>query len=108
MNTRKIPYRYAMLLCFAALVLVMNPVWHAIAHSHFDQPFETEQVSDTNWAAADLCPYCDAVPQQIAPIGLQSNIVPADFYSELKETDDLYHDLRLRVSKRLRAPPFSS
>ena len=106
MSTRMIQYRFAALLRLAVLVLVMNPVLHAFGHNHFDESGDVvDFVSHSHWTSDDVCPFCDAVFQQAASTNTDVDIVPAAFYSQLDPETDLYTDLRLRSSTRLRAPP---
>ena len=61
MTSKVIRYRYAMLLLWASMALVSNPLWHAISHDHSDHG--DEAVVDIFWVGEDLCPHCDAVSQ---------------------------------------------
>ena len=107
MISHTIRYRYAILLLWAVLALVTNPVWHAIGHNHSDAPTDAaEHVSDTHWAEEDICPFCDAVTHHVAPANAVIAIAPAVFCGELNTFSDRYVDLRLRLSTRLRAPPY--
>ncbi|MEM8487107.1 MAG: hypothetical protein AAF564_16255 [Bacteroidota bacterium] len=99
--------RFAVLLLWAALALVTNPVLHAFSHDHHDDLADiTERVVDAHWAEQELCPYCDAVSQVVAPPLTEASIVPVAFPERIEPVASLYLDLRLRVSARLRAPPF--
>lgn len=106
MIPHSIRYRYAVLLFWAVLALVSNPVLHAIGHGHSDQSGDnTEHVSDTTWSVEDLCPYCDAISHHAASVNTQTAIAPAVFFAKLSVVSYACPDLRLRLSTRLRAPP---
>ena len=106
MTSNPIRYRYAVLLIWAAVALVGNPVLHAFSHDHaghLEGPIE--RVADIQWTEQDLCPYCDAVSQFIEPSGTAFSSVPEVFERDRANFVTLYPDLRLRLSTRLRAPP---
>ncbi|MFK7844806.1 MAG: hypothetical protein AB8G77_05845 [Rhodothermales bacterium] len=106
MIPHSIRYRYAVLLLWAVLALVSNPVLHAIGHAHTDELVDpTEHVSDTTWSAEDLCPFCDAISHHVASANTEIAIPPAVFFAKLSVVSNAYPDLRLRLSTRLRAPP---
>ena len=107
MNSKPIRYCFAILLIGAAMAVVVNPVLHAFSHNHFDDPEDVKEcVDDIQWTEQDLCPYCDAVSQYVEP-----PITEALYESVILQRDSepvvfLYPDLRLRLSTRLRAPPY--
>ena len=106
MISTPIRYRYAVLLLWAALALVTNPVLHAFSHDHVDEFGNGHaHIADLHWAEQDLCPYCDAVSQVVVPPATDVSIVPVRLPGRIEPTAPLYPDLRLRVSTRLRAPP---
>jgi len=107
MITNPIRYRFAVLLLVAAIALVANPVLHAFSHDHFDcSEHVEEQGSGTQWAAQELCPYCDAVSQYVEPPITEASIASVILLGYSESFVILYPDIRLRLSTRLRAPPF--
>ena len=107
MPTRKIQYRFAVLLCIAVAALVLNPVLHAYAHGHLEHYSEgVDHVSEAYWFAENLCPFCEAVFQHAASTKAENNIAPAVFNRPFYPGANLYTDFRLYCSSRLRAPPF--
>lgn len=107
MTSNPIRYRFAVLLIWAAMALVTNPVWHALSHNHVDDPQHVSECdSDTQWAVQDLCPYCDAVTQFVELPMTGVSIVPVVLQRDLDAFAIQYPDLRLRLSTRLRAPPY--
>ena len=107
MTSNPIRYRIAVLLIWAAITLVANPVLHALSHQHVDC---TEDVKESNtviqWSEQDLCPFCDAVSQFGEPPVTDASFVPLVLQWNIKP-DVIHHpDLRLSLSTRLRAPPF--
>gem|GEM_PF-1500388 len=110
MPTNPIRYRFAVLLLGAAIALLLNPVLHAFSHNHHDHFGSSEHVedhiSDIQWTLPDLCPYCDAVSQFVEPPATEASIVPVVLQWDNQPFIVLYPDLRLRLSTRLRAPPF--
>lgn len=106
MLSNPIRYRFAVLLLWAAMVLVANPVLHAFCHDHFHSVEHLdESIADVRWAEQDLCPYCDAVPQFVQPALVDASIAPAIIQQDIEPALTHYPDLRLRLSTRLRAPP---
>ena len=107
MTSSRIRYRFALLLIGAAMALVVNPVLHAFSHDHVDHPEDsTESVADLQWTEQDLCPYCEAVSQYMEPPVTKVSNMPVVLQRDNDAIVILYADRRLRLSKRLRAPPF--
>ena len=107
MSTNPIRYRFAVLLLGAAMALVANPVLHAFSHDHVHSSEDVlERVADIQWNEQDICPYCDAVSQFVEPPITEASIVPVVLQRDSDSFVVLYPDLRLRLSTRLRAPPF--
>ena len=101
-----IRYRFAKLLIWAAMALVMNPVLHSLSHNHLHFPEgDKECVSDIHWVEQELCPHCDAVSQFVEPHIIEASFVPVVLQEEIEAFGILCPDLRLRLSTRLRAPP---
>ena len=100
-------YRCALLLAWAAIALVINPVWHVAGHCFSDHHHDeaVEHTGDIQWTKDDLCPYCDAVTQFVGvPVTVESKVALIrleDFFLVYA----LYSDHRFRISTRLRAPP---
>ena len=108
--TKSIRYRYALLLMWAAVALVTNPVWHAAGHlfsEHAsDHTFDhTDHAFDTQWVQEDVCLYCDGVSQVAdAPTltTLYTQFIRVGNILPLKGQDA---DLSPLLTTRLRAPP---
>ncbi len=106
MPSPPIQYRFATLLLWAALALVLNPVLHAFSHDHHEEVEDsTEHLAVFHSAEDELCPYCDAVTQLVAPATTDASLVPALLPGSIEPTTVLHPDLRLRLPTRLRAPP---
>ena len=105
-----IRYRFAILLLGAASALVANPVLHAFSHDHHDHfacsDHVEEQGADVQGAVQELCPYCDAVSQYVEPPTTEASNISVVLLGDSESLVILYPDLRLRLSTRLRAPPF--
>lgn len=106
MASTLIRYCNTVLLAWAVMALVLNPVLHAFSHDHFDHPEDvTESVSGIQWTGQGLCPYCDAVSQFVEPPTTETTNDPVVFQWSIESFVILYPDLRLLLSTRLRAPP---
>ncbi len=106
MTPTSIRHRYVILLAWAALALVTNPVWHAVGHTFSDHHSEaTGHLCDVQWTEQDLCPYCDAVshfaemPDTEVRTGLLVHLWTIESHIFLPT------DRRHLFSTRLRAPP---
>ena len=105
MISNPVRYRCAVLLLWAALFMVVNPVWHAISHDHIDHHQEPSD-SDTRWVQEDFCPHCDAV-SQVFDLPTASDVIMSWFPgAQLTAYVSFNADLRFLLSTRLRAPPF--
>lgn len=107
--SKSVQHRYVMLLTWAVMALVLNPVWHAMGHSlsdHHSTVLDNE--FEVHWEEEELCLYCDAishhadVPQFEASIGQFAQI------GDIEPQSLVYADQRRLVYSRLRAPPVLS
>ena len=108
MSSNLTRYRFAVLLIVAAMVLMTNPVLHALGHNHIlDHGDTTERAYDTQWEEQELCPYCSAI-SHVASTPPESI---TSFINRVNEDSPLLFgiidpDLRFDLATRLRAPPF--
>ena len=107
MTANPIRHHCAILLIGAAMALVVNPVLHAFSHDHFGFPVHVKEfATGFQWTEQDLCPYCDAVSQFIKPSIAEASIGQMVLLRNSDFSAVLYPNVRLRLSTRLRAPPF--
>ena len=110
MTSNSIQYRYAKLLLWAAVALVLNPVWHALGHSisdhHSHEHHGEHHGTSIQWTMQDLCPYCDAVAQFAVSSEGDANVGILALLWNIEPSGVVYTAPSLFLSIRPRAPPF--
>lgn len=106
MTSNVIRYHNAVVLLWAALALVTNPVLHGMSHGHLENHGDpTESTEKVQWTEQDVCPYCDAVSSLAELPNTEVHKQPLVLLWRIEPLGvHLANQYHLR-STRLRAPP---
>lgn len=106
MTKKIIQYRFAVLLLWAATALVMNPILHAMGHTHADQATDIlDNSSEVQWVAQELCPYCDAVSHCAVVSHSTPLVLHLERAGDIVPVEHRRAVLQPHLLTRLRAPP---
>ena len=101
------------LLLLATMVLVMNPLWHAIGHSysvhagqHSSHPLDTSgSDSSTSWSEVDQCVFCEGTIHFTEASYFDVSVRHVVVNEKPLSSNAVLHGQHLSLNVRLRAPP---